>query len=156
LFIVLNNKIKIIKEMPFDLKVSSGSSNFELATCVGEKLKVKLTGIKKTQFADGECHVQILDNVRGCDVFLIQATSYPVNDNLMEMLLLVDALKRASVKRIVLVNTYYSYSRQDRKIRSRVPISAKLIAKMIEKSGVDHVLSVDLHGRYSFNFNFYF
>lgn len=98
-----------------------------------------------TKFADGEIGIQIQENVRGCDVFIIQPTCTPVNDNLMELCLIMDAMKRSSAKRITAVLAYYGYARQDRKTKPRVPISAALVARLIESAGADRVLSVDLH-----------
>jgi len=112
---------------------------------VAKALRVTLGKMTVSKFADNEVGCQILENVRGCDCFLIQPTSPPVNDNMMELCLIVDTLKRASAKRITVVMTYFAYGRQDRKTKSRVPISASLMARLIQESGVDHVLSVELH-----------
>ena len=100
---------------------------------------------KLTRFSDGEIHYQILENVRGADVFIIQPTSHPVNDNLVELLIMIDAFKRASAGRITAVLSYYGYARQDRKDKPRVPISSKLVADLIEAAGASRVLTVDLH-----------
>ncbi|KAL9645588.1 hypothetical protein ABK040_000651 [Willaertia magna] len=133
--------------MGYDLKIVSGSANQTLSEDVCRYLDLKSCKSTKSQFADGECNVQVSENVRGSDAFIIQPLSGEngVNNSLMELLLMVDALKRASASRITAVIPYYAYARQDRKTKSRVPISAALVAKMLETSGVDHVLSVDLH-----------
>ncbi len=124
----------------------SGNANLDLAREVSELLDIKLGNSTVTQFSDGESHIEILDNVRGRDVFVIQPTCAPTNDNLMELLIMVDALYRASAGRITAVIPYFGYARQDRRVRSRrVPISAKLVADMLSTSRVDRVLTVDLH-----------
>ncbi|KAG2386619.1 hypothetical protein C9374_002363 [Naegleria lovaniensis] len=131
--------------MGYDLKLISCSANEELANNISKYLDIKICKSKTVKFADGECFVQVNENVRGSDTFIVQSMSDPVNDNFMEMLLMIDALKRASVNRINVVITYYAYARQDRKTKSRVPISAALVAKLIESAGADHVICVDLH-----------
>lgn len=127
------------------LKVFSGQANPELAKRVCDHLGVPFGEVKTRTFSDGEIHLQIDENVRGMDVFVIQPTCTPVDRNLMEMLLMLDALRRASAKRITPVLPYYGYSRQDRKDRPRVPISAKLVANLLVTAGADRVLTLDLH-----------
>ena len=127
------------------IKVLSGSANPALAADVCECLGVEAGRIALSPFADGEIQVQILDNVRGVDAFAIQPTCAPVEYHLFELLLMIDALKRASAGRITAVLPYYGYARQDRKDRPRVPISAKLIASLLERAGADRVLALDLH-----------
>ncbi len=127
------------------LKLVTGNSNRPLGEAVGKFLGVPPTKSKVTRFADLEIFVEIQENVRGEDVFVLQSTSYPVNDNLMELLILIDALKRSSAKRITAVIPYYGYARQDRKPGPRTPISAKLVANLIERAGADRVLTLDLH-----------
>ena len=126
--------------------VFSGNANLDLAREVSELLDISLGNCTVTKFSDGEAHIEILENVRGLDVFVIQPTCAPTNDNLMELLIMVDALYRASAGRITAVIPYFGYARQDRRVRSRrVPISAKLVADMISTSRVDRVLTIDLH-----------
>ena len=126
--------------------VFSGNANLALATNIAQELNVPLGKATVERFSDGEISVQINENVRGADVFIVQPTCAPPNRNLMELILMTDALRRASAGRITAVVPYYGYSRQDRRVRSvRVPISAKTIADMIVGSGVDRVLTVDLH-----------
>jgi len=127
------------------MKLLSGNSNSPLAIAIAEYLEIPLTQANVRRFADEEIFVEILENVRGEDVFVLQSTSFPVNDNLMEMLIMIDALRRASAKRITAVLPYFGYARQDRKPGPRTPISAKLVANMITVAGADRVLSVDLH-----------
>ncbi|MBN1593320.1 MAG: ribose-phosphate pyrophosphokinase [Candidatus Coatesbacteria bacterium] len=127
------------------LKVFTGNGNRPLAKMVCEYLDIPLGDAEVGRFSDGETNVQINENVRGCDVFVIQSMTHPVNEHLMEMLLMIDALKRASAGRITAVLPYYCYARQDRKRMPRVPISAKLIADLLSASGADRALSVDLH-----------
>ncbi len=128
-----------------ELKIISGRSNTELANEICEAMNVKLGGVDIKRFSDGEISVKISENVRGTDVFVIQSTSNPANDNLMELMLIVDALRRASARRITAVIPYYGYARQDRKVEPRVPISAKVVATMLEAIGVKRVLTMDLH-----------
>lgn len=128
-----------------ELKLFTGNANRELAKEIAKYLKVDLGGAMVGRFPDGEVEVKIIDNVRGADCFVIQPTSTPANDNLMELLLMVDALRRASANRVTVVMPYYGYSRQDRKAEPRVPISAKLVANLIQASGADRVLCMDLH-----------
>jgi len=127
------------------IKILSGNSNPELAKSIANKLNVELLGAKVEKFSDGEIMVELLDTVRGCDVFIVQSTSTPVNDNLMELLILIDAVKRASAGRINVVMPYYGYARQDRKAKPRVPISAKLVANIIMTAGADRLITMDLH-----------
>ncbi|MCS7203759.1 MAG: ribose-phosphate pyrophosphokinase [Thermodesulfovibrio sp.] len=131
--------------MPDGIKLITGNSNRELAKKVSEYLKIPLTEATVSTFSDGEIMIQIKENVRGSDAFVIQSTCTPVNDNIMELLLIIDALKRASARRITAVIPYYGYARQDRKAQPRVPISAKLVANLITIAGANRVLSIDLH-----------
>ena len=127
------------------MKLMSGNSNLPLATSIAEHLGVPITKASVRRFADEEVFVEIHENVRGEDVFVVQSTSYPANDNLMELLICIDALRRASAKRITAVLPYFGYARQDRKPGPRTPISAKLVANLITIAGANRVLSVDLH-----------
>jgi len=127
------------------LKIFSGSANRTLAEEVAGRLNKKLGDATLSQFSDGEIMIRINENVRGSDVFVIQPTSVPVNDHLVELLLMVDALKRASAGRITAVIPYYGYARQDRKVQPRVPISAKMVADLVTAVGTNRVLTVDLH-----------
>ena len=127
------------------MKLLSGNSNRPLSQAIAEYLDMPLTRAQVRRFADLEVFVTIDENVRGEDVFVIQSTSYPANDNLMELLICIDALKRASGKRITAVIPYFGYARQDRKTGGRTPISAKLVANLITRSGADRVLTMDLH-----------
>ncbi|CAA9527876.1 MAG: Ribose-phosphate pyrophosphokinase [uncultured Sphingomonas sp.] len=127
------------------MKLLSGNSNLPLAKAISDYLEVPLTQASVRRFADEEVFVEIHENVRGEDVFLIQPTSYPANDNLLELLICIDALRRASAKRITAVVPYFGYARQDRKPGPRTPISAKLVANLITVAGANRVLSVDLH-----------
>jgi len=127
------------------IKLIAGNSNPPLAEAISAYLGMPLTKCDVRRFADLEIFVEIKENVRGEDVFAIQSTSYPANDNLMELLIMADALKRASARRITAVIPYYGYARQDRKPGPRTPISAKLVANLIERAGVDRVLTLDLH-----------
>ncbi|MDR0550315.1 MAG: ribose-phosphate pyrophosphokinase [Deltaproteobacteria bacterium] len=131
--------------MTNDIVVISGNSNLELAQEISETLWQPLGDAQVRRFSDGEILVEIGENVRGRDAFVIQSTCAPVNDNLMELLLIVDALKRASARRITAVMPYYGYARQDRKAAPRVPISAKLVADLLTAAGVTRVLAMDLH-----------
>ncbi len=130
---------------PTSMKLMTGNSNLPLAQAIANYLEVPLTEALVRRFADEEIFVEIQENVRGEDVFVIQSTGYPANDNLMELLIMIDALKRASAKRITAVVPYFGYARQDRKPGPRTPISAKLVANLITVAGADRVLSVDLH-----------
>jgi len=128
------------------MMIFSGNANLDLTREVSELLDISLGKSTVTQFSDGEAHIEILENVRGRDVFVVQPTCAPTNDNLMELLIMVDALYRASAGRITAVIPYYGYARQDRRVRSRrVPISAKLVADMLSTSRVDRILTIDLH-----------
>jgi ribose-phosphate pyrophosphokinase len=127
------------------MKIMSGNANLPLARAIAAYLEVPLTDASVRRFADEEVFVEIHENVRGEDVFVVQPTSYPANDNLMELLICIDALKRASAKRITAVVPYFGYGRQDRKPGPRTPISAKLVANLITQAGADRVLAVDLH-----------
>ncbi|HEX7709364.1 MAG TPA: ribose-phosphate pyrophosphokinase [Sphingomonadaceae bacterium] len=127
------------------MKIMAGNSNLPLAREIAAYLDLPLTDASVRRFADEEIFVEIHENVRGEDVFLVQSTSYPANDNLMELLICIDALKRASAKRITAVVPYFGYARQDRKPGPRTPISAKLVANLITQAGANRVLSVDLH-----------
>ncbi|MCZ8018823.1 ribose-phosphate pyrophosphokinase [Novosphingobium sp.] len=127
------------------MKLMAGNSNLPLARDIAAYLQVPLTDASVRRFADEEVFVEIHENVRGEDVFVIQSTSYPANDNLMELLIGIDALRRASAKRITAVVPYFGYARQDRKPGPRTPISAKLVANLITTAGADRVLAVDLH-----------
>jgi len=128
-----------------ELEIFTGNSNPALAREVAEHLSVKLGEVEVGRFPDGEVMVEVRQNVRGGDCFVIQSTCTPPNENLMELLLLMDALRRASAKRITAVIPYFGYARQDRKVAPRVPISAKLVADLITASGAQRVLTVDLH-----------
>ncbi|MDT8760688.1 ribose-phosphate pyrophosphokinase [Sphingomonas psychrotolerans] len=127
------------------MKLMAGNSNLPLASAIADYLEIPLTQANVRRFADEEIFVEILENVRGEDVFVLQSTSYPANDNLMELLIMIDALRRASAKRITAVLPYFGYARQDRKPGPRTPISAKLVANLITTAGANRVLSVDLH-----------
>ena len=127
------------------LKLFSLNSNIPLAKQVANSLGVELSKCSVKKFSDGEVSINIEESVRGCEVFVIQSTSEPVNDNLMTLLIMIDALKRASVDTINVVIPYYGYARQDRKARSREPITAKLVANLLEVAGADRVIALDLH-----------
>ena len=143
--------------MPFDardanrsrgtpgMKLVAGNSNRPLAEAIGSTLKLSLTKSVVKRFADMEVFVEVQENMRGEDVYVLQSTSFPANDNLMELLILVDALKRSMARRITAVMPYFGYARQDRRPGPRTPISAKLVANLIERAGVDRVMTVDLH-----------
>lgn len=127
------------------MKLISGTANNPLAKGIADVLDIPLTSVEIERFRDQEIFVRINENVRGEDIFLIQPTSAPANDHLMELLIIIDALKRASAQRITAVVPYFGYARQDRKTGGRTPISAKLVANLIDKAGADRVLTVDLH-----------
>lgn len=127
------------------IKLFCGNACKELAQQIAVRLKMKLSEAEVSKFSDGEISVIIGESVRGCDVFVIQSTSMPTNDNLMELLVMIDALKRASAGRITAVIPYFGYARQDRKARARDPITAKLVADLITTAGADRVLTMDLH-----------
>lgn len=128
-----------------NVKIVAGNSNRPLADAISAYLKLPMTKGQVKRFADMEIFVEIQENVRGQDVFVMQSTSFPVNDNMMELLILIDALKRSSARRITAVIPYFGYARQDRKPGPRTPISAKLVANLIERAGADRVLTLDLH-----------
>lgn len=131
--------------MPETLKMFAGNSNVDLAKEICLDLAIPLSRANVRTFSDGEVFVEIEENVRGTDVFVLQSTCPPVNQNIMELLIMIDALKRASCRRITAVIPYYGYGRQDRKVAPRVPISAKLVADIITAAGANRVLSMDLH-----------
>jgi ribose-phosphate pyrophosphokinase len=127
------------------MKLLAGNSNRPLAEAISQYLKLPMTKAVVRRFADMEVFVEVQENVRGEDIFVIQSTSFPANDNLMELLIIIDALKRASARRITAVIPYFGYARQDRKVGPRTPISAKLVANLITEAGAHRVLTVDLH-----------
>jgi len=127
------------------IKLVAGNSNRPLAEAIASYLDVTLTKCNVRRFADMEIFVEVLENVRGEDVFIIQSTSFPANDHLMEMLIVIDALRRSSARRITAVLPYFGYARQDRRSSGRTPISAKLVANLITNAGADRVLTIDLH-----------
>jgi ribose-phosphate pyrophosphokinase len=127
------------------MKLVAGNSNRPLAEAIGSYLKIPLARCVVRRFADMEIFVEVQENVRGEDVFVIQSTSFPANDNLMELLITIDALRRSSARRITAVMPYFGYARQDRKSGPRTPISAKLVANLITEAGADRVLTIDLH-----------
>ena len=127
------------------MKIMTGNSNRPLAEAIAAYLSIPITKASVRRFSDMECFVEIQENVRGEDVFIVQSTSYPANDNLMELLVALDALKRGSARRITAVLPYYGYARQDRKSGPRTPISAKLVANLITIAGANRVLTIDLH-----------
>ena len=127
------------------IKLVAGNSNPALAEAIGNYIGTSMTKAVVRRFADMEIFVEIQENVRGADVFVIQSTSFPANDHLMELLIIIDALRRASARRITAVLPYYGYARQDRKPGPRTPISAKLVANLITRAGADRVLTLDLH-----------
>ena len=131
--------------MPGNLVLTAGNANPKLAQEIAEALGTRLVEAEVSQFSDGEVFVQVNENVRGADVFVIQPTCPPVNHNLMELLIMIDALRRASAFRITAVIPYYGYARQDRKVQPRVPITAKLVADLITAAGAHRVLTMDLH-----------
>ncbi|MBI1737399.1 MAG: ribose-phosphate pyrophosphokinase [Candidatus Rokubacteria bacterium] len=131
--------------MAYELKLFTGNANRPLAEEIAQYLRMPLGEADVTRFSDGEVFVQLNENLRGADVFLIQPTCPPVNDTLMELLIMIDAIKRASAHRITAVLPYYGYARQDRKVQGRVPITAKLVADLLTAAGVQRVLALDLH-----------
>jgi ribose-phosphate pyrophosphokinase len=131
--------------MPGELVLTAGNANGKLAQEIADHLETRLARTEVSQFSDGEVFVQVNENVRGADVFVIQPTCPPVNHNLMELLIMIDALRRASAFRITAVIPYYGYARQDRKVQPRVPITAKLVADLITAAGAHRVLTMDLH-----------
>ena len=128
-----------------NLKVFSLNSNKELAEQIAKHIGVGLGKFSVDRFSDGEVQINIEESIRGCDVFIIQSTSFPVNEHIMELLIMIDALKRASAKTINIVIPYYGYARQDRKARSREPITSKLVANLLETAGATRVITLDLH-----------
>jgi len=128
-----------------ELKLFSGSSNPSLAIRISEMLGIPLGKIRVSKFADGETNVKILENVRGVDCYVVQSTCNPVNENLMELLIMIDAFRRASASKIIAVIPYFGYARADRKAEPRVPISAKLVANLLTEAGADRVITIDLH-----------
>lgn len=127
------------------IKIFACNSNRTLAEAIARKMGLTLGNAMVQKFSDGEISMQIKETIRGADVYIIQSTSYPVNDNLMELLIMIDAMKRASAARITAVMPYYGYARQDRKARARDPISAKLVANLLTSAGANRVLTMDLH-----------
>ncbi len=127
------------------MKILSGTSNLKLSKDISKKLKLKLVNTNIRRFADGEIYIEINENIRGNSVFVIQSTSNPANDNLMELLLVIDALKRSSAKNVTAVIPYFGYARQDRKVAPRTSISAKVVANLISNAGASRVVTVDLH-----------
>ena len=128
-----------------EIKLFAGNSNRKLAEAIAKELKIPLSDLEVGRFSDGEISVHLGESVRGRDVFIIQSTSTPVNDNLMELLIMIDAARRASAGRITAVMPYFGYARQDRKAKARDPITAKLVADIITSAGADRVLTMDLH-----------
>lgn len=135
----------MINQTHGSIKIFAGNASKKLAQSICEKLELPLGQIECGKFSDGETSVQIKETVRGCDVFVIQSTCNPVNDNLMELLVIIDAMKRASAGRITAVLPYFGYARQDRKAHARDPISAKLVADILQTAGANRVLTMDLH-----------
>lgn len=127
------------------IKVISGNSNRKLAQGIANKLNIDLLDAVISKFSDGEISVDIHETVRGCDIYIIQSTSYPANDHLMELLIIIDAMRRASAGRINVVMPYYGYARQDRKAKARDPISSKLVANLITIAGANRLVTMDLH-----------
>lgn len=128
-----------------NMKILAGNSNLPLAEAIAKHCFASLVPANVKTFADGECSVEFLENIRGEDVFIIQSTSSPVNDNLMELMVMIDAAKRSSARRITAVIPYFGYARQDRKSASRTPITAKLVANLLTTAGADRILTMDLH-----------
>ena len=128
-----------------EIKILAGNASKELAEKIAKQLNVSVLDCEVGTFSDGEICVNMNETVRGCDVFVVQSTNSPVNNNLMELLIMIDALKRASAGRITAVIPYYGYARQDRKAKARDPITAKLVANLIVAAGADRVLTMDLH-----------
>jgi len=137
--------VSTLKETGDNMNIITGNANPKLAKEICKYLNIPLGDALVTTFSEGEIRVKINENVRGKDVFIVQPTCYPVNNNLMELLILIDSLRRASAKRITAVLPYFGYARQDRKDQPRVPITAKLVANLITTAGVDRILTVDLH-----------
>ena len=139
------NLMDLDRALNYEIRVVSGNANRALAEEIAKHLKVRMTNANVSQYSDGETRVSIEDNIRGKDVFIVQPTSPPVNDHLMELLVIIDTLKRASAKRITAVIPYYGYGRQDRKVSPRVPITARLVADLIQTAGAHRVLAFELH-----------
>lgn len=139
------NLMELDKALNYQIRIVAGNANRELAEEIASHLKVRMTEATVSRFSDGETRVAIEDNVRGKDVFIVQPTSPPVNDHLMELLVIIDTLKRASAKRITAVVPYYGYGRQDRKTSPRVPITARLVADLLQTAGAHRVLAFELH-----------
>ena len=137
------------------IKILAGNSNGPLTEAIANYLGVPLTRCQVRRFADMEIFVEIQENVRGEDTFIIQSTSYPTNDHLLELLIMTDALRRSSARRITAVLPYFGYARQDRRSAGRTPISAKLVANLITRAGCDRVLTVDLHAGQIQGFSIY-
>jgi len=136
----------VSSEIPLEIKVFTGNANIPLAEKIASNLNIALGNIKVGRYSDGEIFVEILENVRGREVFIIQPMCNPVNDNLMELVIMADAFRRASASKITAICPYYGYARQDRRVRStRVPISARVVADILVGAGIDHVLTVDIH-----------
>jgi ribose-phosphate pyrophosphokinase len=133
--------------MENEMKIFAGNSNLALAAEMADSLNVSLGRAEVGKFPEGECKIKIHDNIRGADVFIVQSTCPPVNDNLVELLVMIDACRRASARRITAVIPYFGYARQDRKDQPRVPITAKLVANLITEAGADRVLTMDLHAQ---------
>ena len=127
------------------MKILSGTSNLKLSKNIARNLKLKLINTNIRRFADGEIYIEINENIRGNSVFVIQSTSNPANDNLMELLLVIDALRRSSAKTITAVIPYFGYARQDRKVAPRTSISAKVVANLLTNAGANRIVTVDLH-----------
>ena len=127
------------------MRLIAGNSNKALSEAMSSYLNLPLTQANLKRFSDKEVFVEILENIRGHDTFFVQSTSYPANDNLMELLIAIDALRRGSARRITAVIPYFGYARQDRKVGGRTPISAKLVANLITAAGADRVLTMELH-----------
>ena len=127
------------------IRIFAGNGSKRLGQAIAAKLGLEMGALEASKFSDGECSIRINESVRGDDIFVVQSTSYPVNDNLMELLVIIDALRRASAGRITAVMPYFGYARQDRKAHARDPITAKLVANLITMSGADRVLTMDLH-----------
>ena len=138
------------------IKLISGNANADLAEKIASHQGLPLCEAKVNRFSDGEIQVEISDNVRGRDVFLIQSTCSPANEHLMEVLIMADACKRASAERITAVIPYYGYARQDRKVAPRAPITAKLVADLLTAAGINRVLTIDLHAGQIQGFFFFF
>ena len=139
--------IALSKEDKEKIRIFSGSSSKELAKKIAEYLKIDLSSNQIVKFADGETFVKSNESVRGCKVFIIQSTSKPVNESLMELLIFIDALRRASAREITAVIPYYGYARQDRKASPREPITSKLVANLLTVAGATRVITMDLHAR---------